>query len=85
MKLLTKALTIALSLLAGMAGARISGAIWKGATGEPAPAVTNPEAQQRTKISKVLAFAVVSGATASVIQALTKRWTQNLVEKKSAP
>ena len=85
MKLLIKPLTIAISLLAGMAGARISGAIWKGVTGELPPAVTNPEAQQRAKIGKVLAFAVISGATASVIQAVTKRWTQNLVEKKGTP
>ncbi|MFL4474381.1 DUF4235 domain-containing protein [Paeniglutamicibacter sp. MACA_103] len=85
MKLFTKLLTIALSLLAGLAGARISGAVWKRATGEQPPAVTNPESQQRTKIGKVLAFAVFSGATASVVQAVTKRWTQNLIEKKRTP
>lgn len=85
MKLFTKPLTIAISLLAGLAGARISGAIWKRATGEQPPTVTNPEAQQREKIGKVLAFAVISGATASVIQAVTKRWTQNMIEKKRTP
>lgn len=82
MKLVTKGLAIGISIIAGLVAAKISGAIWKGATGEQPPNVTNPEAQQRAKIGKVLAFAVFSGASASVIQAVTKRWTQKLVEKK---
>lgn len=82
MKLLTKALAIAISIVAGLAGAKITGALWKKTTGELPPNVTNPEAQQHAKIGKVLSFAVISGASASVIQAVTKRWTQKLVEKK---
>lgn len=84
MKLLIKAMATGASLLAGLAGAKLVGAIWKGATGELPPNIANPEVQQRAKLGKVLAFAVVSGASAAVIQAVTKRWTQNLVEKKKA-
>lgn len=69
------------SLVAGLIGTKVIGAIWKGTTGEEPPTKTNPEAQQNATISKVVAFAVISGATAAVIQAMTNRWTQKMADK----
>lgn len=80
-KLLTKAVTTGASLVAGLIGAKIIGSIWKGATGEEPPTPANPEVQQRATIGKVLAFAIISGASAAVIQVITKRWTQKLADK----
>lgn len=81
MKILIKALGTAASIGAGLIGAKFVSALWKGFTGEQPPTPANPEAQQRATIGKVLTFAVVSGASAAVIQAVTKRWTQKMVEK----
>lgn len=66
------------SLLAGLLGAKLVSSLWRKTTGEEPPTPANPEAQQRAKIGKVLAFAVISGASASVIQAVTKRWTKKI-------
>lgn len=82
MKLLIKVLGTAASVIAGLVGAKLVSSLWKGATGEMPPTPANPEAQQHATIGKVLAFAIISGASAATIQALTKRWTQKLVDKK---
>lgn len=82
MKLLVKVLGSAASIGAGLIGTKLISLIWKGATGEVPPTPTNPEAQQRATIGKVLVFAVISGASAATIQALTRRWTQKLIEKE---
>lgn len=68
------------SLVAGLVGTKIIGALWKGTTGEEPPVKTNPEAQQNTTLGKVIAFAVISGSTAAVIQAITNRWTQKIAD-----
>ncbi len=81
MKLVSKALGMAASIVAGLIGAKLVGSIWKGATGENPPTPANPEIQQRATIGKVLTFAAVSGASAAVIQAVTKRWTGKLADK----
>lgn len=81
MKLLTKAVTTGISLVAGLIGTKLIGFIWKGATGEEPPTPANPEAQQRATIGKALVFAIISGASAAVIQAITKRWTQKLANE----
>ncbi|GAA4374872.1 DUF4235 domain-containing protein [Paeniglutamicibacter cryotolerans] len=82
MKTLIKVLGTVTSVVAGLIGTKIISAIWRGATGEKPPSPANPEIQQRATIGKVLSFAIVSGASAAVIQAVTKRWTQKLAEKK---
>ena len=82
MKLLVKLLVTAASLVAGLIGTKLIGAVWKKTTGEMPPTPANPDAQQRATLGKVLAFALISGASAASIQAVTKRWTQNLIDKK---
>ena len=82
MKSLVKMLATVTSIVAGLIGTKIISAVWKGATGEVPPTPANPEVQQRATIGKVLVFAVISGASAATIQAFTKRWTQNIIEKK---
>lgn len=82
MNLIIKLLGTATSIVAGLVGAKVIGRIWKGATGENPPTLTNPEVQQRATIGKVLVFAAVSGASAAIIQAVTKRWTAKLAEKR---
>ena len=77
-----KTLGTVASVVAGLVGAKLISAIWKGATGETPPTPANPEAQQRATLGKVLGFAIVSGASAAVIQAVTKRWTQKLAAKQ---
>ena len=67
--------------MAGLLGAKLVSSIWKGATGEKPPTPANPEIQQRATLGKVLAFAAISGASAAVIQAVTKRWTGKLTDK----
>lgn len=79
--MLIKALGTAASIGVGLIGTKVISAIWKGFTGEKPPTPANPEVQQRATIGKVLTFAIVSGASAAVLQAVTKRWTQNMVEK----
>lgn len=81
MKLLIKVLGTAASIVAGLIGTKLLGSLWKGATGEAPPSLVHPEAQQRATLGKVLAFAVISGASAAAIQAVTKRWTQKLIDK----
>ncbi len=83
MKLPVKILGVAASIVAGLLGAKLVGSIWKGATGENPPTLANPDVQQRATIGKVLAFAAVSGASASIIQAVTKRWAGKLADKGS--
>ena len=78
MKLIVKVLGTAVSLIAGLLGAKLIGRIWKGATGENPPTPANPEVQQRATLGKVLSFAAISGASAAIIQAMTKRWTGKL-------
>jgi hypothetical protein len=58
--------------------------IWHKATGEEPPSLANPDKQQQAAAGKVLVFAVISGASASVIQAMAKRWTQKLEAKAGA-
>lgn len=79
--MLSKVLVPFASMVAGLIGTKIIGALWKKTTGEMPPTPTNPDAQQRATWGKVLTFAVISGASAACIQAVTKRWTQALVEK----
>lgn len=78
--MLTRLLGTGVSLVAGLIGTKLIGAVWKGTTGEEPPTKTNPEAQQNTTLGKVLTFAIVSGATAAVIQAVTNRWTQKMAD-----
>ena len=73
-------LSTGISLVAGLVGTKIIGAIWKGTTGEEPPMKTNPEAQQNATLGKVVAFAIISGSTAAVIQAVTNRWTQKVAD-----
>lgn len=84
MKLLVKIFSMAISLAAGWAGAKLVSGIWKKSTGDTPPSLGNPSAQNEEAIGKVLAFAVISGASASVIQALTKRWTRKLEAKAAS-
>lgn len=81
MKIPAKAIASAASLLAGLLGAKVVGAVWTRITGEEPPTPANPAAQQRAALGKVLAFAVFSGASAACIQALTNRWTRKLADK----
>ena len=53
----------------------------EGRHGGKLPTPANPEIQQRATLGKVLAFAAISGASAAVIQAVTKRWTGKLTDK----
>lgn len=80
--MVTKVLVTLASMVAGLIGTKIIGAIWKKVTGEMPPALANPDAQQRETLGKVLTFAVISGASAACIQVVAKRWTQALIEKK---
>lgn len=82
MKMIIKLLGTVVSVVAGLVGAKLISSIWKGVTGEKPPTPTNPEVQQRATIGKVLSFAIVSGASAAVIQAVTKRWAQKLASQK---
>jgi hypothetical protein len=75
---IAKAVGTLASLLAGLLGAKLVSSLWRRTTGEEPPTLANPEVQQRANIGKVLAFAVISGASASVIQAVTKRWTKRI-------
>lgn len=75
-----KLLSTGISLVAGLVGTKIIGALWKGTTGEEPPKKTNPEAQQNATLGKVIAFAVISGSAAAVIQAITNRWTQKMAD-----
>lgn len=79
--MLMKGIGAIASIGAGLLGTKIIGAIWKRATGEQPPTLANPEIQQRATIGRVLIFAIISGASAAVIQAVTRRWTQKLVER----
>lgn len=78
MKLLAKIFGTLISLGAGWLGAKLVSGAWHKATGEEPPSLSNPEKQQQATAGKVLAFAVISGASAAVIQAMTKRWTRQL-------
>ncbi|PRB72646.1 DUF4235 domain-containing protein [Arthrobacter sp. MYb213] len=78
MNIVAKLLGTLASLLTGWVGSKIVGALWQKTTGEHPPSVTNPEKQQQATLGKVLVFAVISGASAACIQALTKRWTRGL-------
>ena len=78
MTIIARAIGTVASLLAGLLGAKIVSSLWRKTTGEDPPTPANPEAQQRANLGKVLAFAVISGASASVIQAVTKRWTKKI-------
>lgn len=80
--MLIKILGTVASVVSGLVGAKLISAIWKGATGETPPTLANPDAQQRATLGEVLSFAIVSGASAAVIQAVTKRWTQKLAAKQ---
>lgn len=71
----------AASVVAGLVGTKLISAMWKRTTGEQPPTPANPEAQQRATLGKVLTFAIVSGASAAVIQTVTKRWTQKMTDK----
>lgn len=84
MKLLVKIFGTLISLGAGWLGAKLVSGIWHKATGEEPPSLANPDKQQQTAAGKVLVFAVISGASASVIQAMAKRWTQKLEAKAGA-
>lgn len=81
MKIVVKLLGTLASLLTGWLGAKIVGGLWQKATGEQPPSLANPEKQQQATLGKVLAFAIISGASAACIQALTKRWTRDLEAK----
>lgn len=81
MKVLVKILGTVASLLTGWLGAKVVSGLWKAITGEQPPSATNPEVQQEATLAKVLAFAIISGASAAAIQALTKRWTKELENK----
>ncbi|MGP5409705.1 DUF4235 domain-containing protein [Glutamicibacter bergerei] len=78
MKIIVKLLGTLASLITGWLGAKVVGSVWKKATGEQPPSLANPDKQQQATLGKVVAFAVISGASAACIQALTKRWTRNL-------
>lgn len=81
MKILVKILGTVLSLLTGWLGTKVVSGLWKTVTGEQPPAPNNPEFQQEATLGKVLTFAIISGASAAVIQAITKRWTRDLEAK----
>ncbi|WP_313810604.1 DUF4235 domain-containing protein [Glutamicibacter sp.] len=81
MKALIKIFSMTLSLVAGWVGAKLVSEIWKKSTGETPPSLGNPSAQHEEALAKVLTFAAISGASAAVIQALTKRWTRQLEAK----
>lgn len=81
MKVLAKLFGTLVSLTAGWLGSKLVTVIWKKSTGEVPPSIGNSDQQQQEKLSKVLAFAVISGASAAVIQAVTKRWTRKLEAK----
>ncbi len=80
--MLTRLFGTAASVVAGLVGTKLISLIWKGVTGEQPPTPGNPEAQQRATIGKVLTFAIISGASAAVIQAVTKRWTRKMAENR---
>lgn len=82
MQLPIKVLGTVASIGAGFIGTKLVGAIWHKATGEVPPTPANPAAQQRATMGKALTFAVISGASAAVIQVLTKRWAHGLTEKR---
>jgi len=84
MKILTKIFGTLISLGTGWLGAKLVSGVWHKAMGEEPPSLSNPDKQQQAALGKVLAFAVISGASAAVIQALTKRWTQSLENKAQA-
>ncbi len=81
MNILVKLFGTAVSLAAGWVGTKLVSTIWKKATGDLPPTLANPEQQKQEKLGKVLSFAVISGASAAVIQAVTKRWTRGLEAK----
>lgn len=81
MKVITKIFGTLASLAAGWLGSKLVTLIWKKSTGEVPPSIGNSDQQQQEKLSKVLSFAVISGASAAVIQAVTKRWTRKLEAK----
>ncbi|MEG2423821.1 DUF4235 domain-containing protein [Glutamicibacter sp.] len=81
MKLLVKIFGTLISLGAGWLGAKLVSGVWHKAIGEEPPSLANPEKQQQAAVGKVLAFAVISGASASAIQAMAKRWTRSLEAK----
>lgn len=81
MKILVKLFGTVVSLAAGWLGTKLVSTVWKKTTGDLPPTLTNPEQQQQEKLGKVLSFAVISGASAAVIQAATKRWTRGLEAK----
>lgn len=81
MKVLVKIFGTLASLLAGWLGAKLVSTLWKGATGQKPPTPGNPEQQQEAALGKVITFAFISGASAAVIQAVTKRWTRELEAK----
>ncbi len=78
MNLMTKGIGTLISLLAGLAGAKIVSVLWSKTTGEEPPTPANPEVQKHASLGTVLAFALISGASAACIQAVTKRWTGKL-------
>ncbi|MFJ2618445.1 DUF4235 domain-containing protein [Glutamicibacter sp. NPDC087344] len=84
MKILVKIFGTVVSLAAGWLGTKLVSTIWKQATGDLPPTPANPEQQQQENLGKVLTFAVISGAGAAVIQAVTKRWTRGLETKVRA-
>ncbi|GAA1499258.1 DUF4235 domain-containing protein [Paeniglutamicibacter kerguelensis] len=81
MKIQAKVFGTVVSLLAGLLGTKVVSAVWTKITGEEPPTPANPTAQQRATLGKVLVFAVISGASAACIQAITNRWTRKLADK----
>ncbi|GAA0203316.1 DUF4235 domain-containing protein [Glutamicibacter creatinolyticus] len=81
MKILIRLLSLGVSMLAGLVGTKLISAVWRKGTGEEPPSPANPKEQQQATVPKLLVFAAISGASAAVIQAITKRWTGQLEAK----
>lgn len=77
-KTVIRLMSMGVSMIAGLVGTKLISAIWRKSTGEQAPNLANPRAQQETTLTKLLVFAAISGAVASCIQAATKRWAGQL-------
>lgn len=70
-----------ISLVAGLAGAKVVDAVWTKLTGNEPPKATNPKTQAEATLRQALGFAVMSSVVAAVIQVATNRGTQRAIAR----
>ncbi|MGJ9403030.1 DUF4235 domain-containing protein [Arthrobacter sp. KK5.5] len=81
MNILLKVGGTIISLVAGLAGAKVVDAVWTKVTGNEPPKPTNPKTQAEATLRQALGFAVMSSVVAAVIQVATNRGTQRAIAR----